>query len=73
MFSCLNISPILIGSSRQFVGFNTEVDESVIDCIWKRAVEFFPKLREMNLSQLRKGTEVRVGLRPYSKYSFWVC
>lgn len=55
------------GSSRQFVGYNTEVNETIIDCIWKRAGDFFPKLRQTSLSELRKSRKVRVGLRPYSK------
>ncbi|XP_031406472.1 uncharacterized protein LOC116215050 [Punica granatum] len=56
---------LVLGSSRQFVGFNTEVDETIIDCIWKRAGEFFPKLREISLSEIRECRKVRVGLRPY--------
>jgi len=55
------------GSSRQFVGFSTEADASIIDSIWKRVQEFFPKLREMNLVEIGKDRKVRIGLRPYSK------
>ena len=55
------------GSSRQFVGFSTEVEESVIDIIWKRAMVFFPNLREQPLSDFIERREVRVGLRPYSE------
>lgn len=65
-FSCTNQLPST-GSSREFVGYNTEVDETVIDCIWKRAGDFFPRLREISLSEIRKSGKVRVGLRPYSK------
>ncbi|KAF4383178.1 hypothetical protein F8388_009209 [Cannabis sativa] len=53
------------GSSRQFAGFNTETEESVINLIWERAMDFFPKLREQTLSDFIERREVRVGLRPY--------
>lgn len=56
---------LLLGSSRQLVGFSTEVDESIIDRIWERAREFFPALKKMSLRDLSKSREVRVGLRPY--------
>lgn len=58
---------IFSGSSRQFAGFSSEVDERIITGIWKRAVEFFPKLKELPLSEFSKGRKVRVGLRPYSE------
>ncbi|KAL4573624.1 hypothetical protein LXL04_020437 [Taraxacum kok-saghyz] len=45
---------LVLGSSRQFVGFNTEINEQIINKIWERAQEFFPSLRE-----------VRIGLRPH--------
>lgn len=68
-FTCssFNSSSIFTGSSRQFAGFNTEVDESIIDRIWARAAEFFPKLRNLSLTDFIKDRKVRVGLRPYSK------
>ncbi|XP_006345712.1 glycine oxidase [Solanum tuberosum] len=56
---------LVLGSSRQLVGFNTEVDESVINHIWKRVGEFIPALRHESLEDLRQSREVRVGLRPY--------
>ncbi|KAK7293223.1 hypothetical protein RJT34_16086 [Clitoria ternatea] len=56
---------LLFGSSREFVGFNTDLDESVIGYIWKRAGEFFPKLRTLSLSDLSAARKVRIGLRPY--------
>ncbi|XP_010069584.2 glycine oxidase [Eucalyptus grandis] len=56
---------LVLGSSRQFVGFSTEADASIIDSIWKRVQEFFPKLREMNLVEIGKDRKVRIGLRPY--------
>ncbi|CAB4291119.1 unnamed protein product [Prunus armeniaca] len=56
---------IVLGSSRQFAGFCSELEESIISRIWDRAGEFFPKLREKSLSDFSKSREVRVGLRPY--------
>ncbi|KAG8388858.1 hypothetical protein BUALT_Bualt02G0168700 [Buddleja alternifolia] len=56
---------LVLGSSRQLVGFNTEIVESIIDRIWERAGEFFPTLKEVSLKDLSKSREVRVGLRPY--------
>ncbi|XP_031112267.1 uncharacterized protein LOC116016248 [Ipomoea triloba] len=56
---------LVLGSSRQLVGFSTEVDESIINRIWERAGEFFPLLRKESLIDLRQNREVRVGLRPY--------
>ncbi|XVE79369.1 hypothetical protein DITRI_Ditri14bG0052800 [Diplodiscus trichospermus] len=51
--------------SREFVGFSTKVDESTIRHIWKRAREFFSKIKEQSLVYLIKNRKVRVGLRPY--------
>ncbi|KAK2965819.1 hypothetical protein RJ640_025328, partial [Escallonia rubra] len=56
---------LVLGSSRQFVGFSTDIDESIINRIWERAGEFFPTLRELSLRDLSKSREVRIGLRPY--------
>lgn len=56
---------LVLGSSRQFVGFDTEIDESIINRIWERAVEFFPALIEFSLRDFRESREVRIGLRPY--------
>ncbi|KAK9087917.1 hypothetical protein Syun_030311 [Stephania yunnanensis] len=56
---------LVLGSSRQFAGFNTEVEDSIINRIWTRAGEFFPALRELELSNLSDSKKVRVGLRPY--------
>ncbi|XP_016541734.1 glycine oxidase isoform X3 [Capsicum annuum] len=56
---------LVLGSSRQLVGFSTEVDESVINHIWQRVGEFIPALRQESLEDLRQSREVRVGLRPY--------
>ncbi|KAK7256199.1 hypothetical protein RIF29_29637 [Crotalaria pallida] len=56
---------LLIGSSREFVGFNTDLNESVVSHIWKRVGEFFPKLKKLSLSDLSASRKVRIGLRPY--------
>ncbi|PIN06232.1 hypothetical protein CDL12_21220 [Handroanthus impetiginosus] len=56
---------LVLGSSRQLIGFNTEIDESIIHRIWDRAGEFFPILKEVSLRDLIQSREVRVGLRPY--------
>ncbi|MGG4218226.1 FAD-binding oxidoreductase [Paenibacillus jamilae] len=51
---------ILIGSSRQFVGMDTGVDQQVIRLIARRAIRFFPALA--NVSLMRAYT----GLRPWT-------
>ncbi|XP_062174768.1 uncharacterized protein LOC133879953 isoform X1 [Alnus glutinosa] len=56
---------LVLGSSRQFSGFSSEVDEPIITHIWKRAGEFFPTLKELPLSDFSKSRKVRIGLRPY--------
>ncbi|XP_076950728.1 uncharacterized protein LOC143623766 isoform X2 [Bidens hawaiensis] len=56
---------LVLGSSRQFVGFSTEISEHIINQIWERAVEFFPCLKDLSLSDLEKARQVRVGLRPF--------
>lgn len=50
------------------MGFDTEADEFIIRCIWERAAEFFPKLRDISLEDFIRNRKVRVGLRPYSKF-----
>ncbi|KAF8014710.1 hypothetical protein BT93_H0500 [Corymbia citriodora subsp. variegata] len=52
---------LVLGSSRQFVGFCTEANASIIDSIWKRAQEFFPKLREMNLAEIGENRKCLMG------------
>ncbi|EOX93737.1 FAD-dependent oxidoreductase family protein isoform 2 [Theobroma cacao] len=56
---------LILGSSRQFAGFSTEVEDSIILHIWKRAGDFIPKLKELSLKNFIKNRNVRVGLRPY--------
>ncbi|XP_057964770.1 uncharacterized protein LOC131155565 isoform X3 [Malania oleifera] len=56
---------LLLGSSRQFAGFSTESEETIIHHIWERAGEFFPTLRGIPLKNFIQSRKVRVGLRPY--------
>ncbi|KAL5719925.1 hypothetical protein ACHQM5_012649 [Ranunculus cassubicifolius] len=56
---------LVLGSSRQFAGFDTTIDESIVDQIWKRAGEYLPILRDVSLVDIAKSRKVRVGLRPY--------
>ncbi|OJH18994.1 glycine oxidase [Bacillus obstructivus] len=51
----------LIGSSREFVGFNTKVNNEVIKCIANRAIRFYPKMADMMV--IRSYT----GLRPWTE------
>lgn len=57
---------LVLGSSRQFTGFNTEVEESIINRIWERAGIFFPALRKHTLLNFIRSRRIKVGLRPYS-------
>ncbi|MFB5267868.1 NAD(P)/FAD-dependent oxidoreductase [Paenibacillus enshidis] len=50
----------LIGSSRQFVGMDTSVDQQVIRLIARRAIRFFPVLANMPLMR------AYTGLRPWT-------
>ncbi|XP_058102392.1 uncharacterized protein LOC131246360 isoform X2 [Magnolia sinica] len=56
----------VLGSSREFSGFNTEVEESILNRIWERAGIFFPALRELQLMDFTMNRKTRIGLRPYS-------
>jgi len=51
---------LLLGSSREFAGFNKEVNPEVISEIAKRCIRFFPALAELHT--IRSWA----GLRPYS-------
>ncbi|MFS0644445.1 NAD(P)/FAD-dependent oxidoreductase [Siminovitchia sp. 179-K 8D1 HS] len=51
----------LIGSSREFVGFNTKVRQEVIQCIARRAIRFYPKMADMMMIRSY------AGLRPYTE------
>lgn len=56
---------LVLGSSREFAGFNTDVNESIIARIWERASEFFPTMKEISFSEIKSSSKVRIGLRPY--------
>ncbi|MFJ7971872.1 NAD(P)/FAD-dependent oxidoreductase [Psychrobacillus sp. NPDC096389] len=51
----------LIGSSRQFAGFDTRVDHEVTKYIAKRAVRFYPKIADMTVIR------TYAGLRPWTE------
>lgn len=50
----------LLGSSREFVGFDTKVNHKVIRLIAKRAIEYFPEMK--NIDVIRS----YAGLRPWT-------
>lgn len=50
----------LIGSSREFVGFNTKVNMDIVRCIARRAVRFYPKMADFNFIR------TYAGLRPWT-------
>ncbi|KAJ0969317.1 hypothetical protein J5N97_022194 [Dioscorea zingiberensis] len=58
------IGNLVLGSSRQFIGFNKELDESIVQRIWDRAGDFFPSLRVLS-HDINQYKEIRIGLRPY--------
>lgn len=51
----------LIGSSREFVGFNTKVSNEIIKCIANRAIRFYPKMADMMIIRSY------AGLRPWTE------
>src|SRR5699024_2468296 len=51
----------LIGSSREFVGFNTKVNHEITKYIAKRATRFYPKIAQMNVIRSY------AGLRPWTE------
>ncbi|SFB14846.1 sarcosine oxidase subunit beta [Lentibacillus halodurans] len=51
----------LIGSSREFVGFDVKVNHEITKNIAKRAVRFFPKMAEMTVIR------TYAGLRPWTE------
>ena len=51
----------LIGSSRQFVGFDTKVNHDVVKMIARRAVRFYPKIADMSIIR------TYAGLRPWTE------
>lgn len=51
----------LIGSSREFNGFDTTVNRDVLTCMAKRALRFFPKISDMTVIRSY------AGLRPWTE------
>lgn len=51
----------LIGSSREFVGFHTRINNEVIKCIANRAIRFYPKMANMMVIRSY------AGLRPWTE------
>ena len=51
----------MIGSSREFVGFDTKVDYKVIRQIAKRALRFYPQMADMTVIR------TYAGLRPWTE------
>jgi len=51
----------LIGSSREFNGFNTKVNQEVTNYIAKRAMRFYPKIADMTV------VRTYAGLRPWTE------
>lgn len=51
----------LIGSSREFVGFHTKINNEVIKCIANRAIRFYPKMSDMMVIRSY------AGLRPWTE------
>lgn len=51
----------LLGSSREFTGFDTSVDWGVVKSITRRCMRFYPKLSDMNLIRMY------AGMRPWTE------
>ncbi|XP_060676458.1 uncharacterized protein LOC107427718 [Ziziphus jujuba] len=49
---------LVLGSSSQFAGLSSEVEEYILNSIWNRATEFFPKQREQPFSDFIKNRRV---------------
>lgn len=56
---------LVLGSSRQFAGFDCEPEDVVVNSIFERAAKFLPALNKISLRELLKGGHIRIGLRPY--------
>ena len=54
---------ILVGSSREFQGWDSEPSPRIVDSIMQHACEFLPDLAQPS----REACDVRVGLRPFSR------
>ncbi|NQF17657.1 FAD-binding oxidoreductase [Brevibacillus sp. RS1.1] len=51
----------LIGSSRQFAGFDTQIDLNVVRCMARRALRFYPKIADFAIIR------TYCGLRPWTE------
>src|SRR5699024_12042964 len=51
----------LMSSSRVCVGYNEKVDSNVVETIAKRAMRFFPKMHDFNM------TRAYTGFRPFTE------
>ena len=52
----------LVGSAREFSGWDTTPQQDIQDAIMQRAAQFLPGLAQHDCA----GDDVRVGLRPYA-------
>ncbi|XP_057515432.1 uncharacterized protein LOC130796983 isoform X1 [Amaranthus tricolor] len=57
---------LLVGSSRQFVGFDKELDMNIVEQIWGRVQELFPALKKVSLESLSQEMKIRIGFCPYT-------
>jgi glycine/D-amino acid oxidase-like deaminating enzyme len=53
---------LLVGSSREFAGFDSQAPEAVLESIMQRAAQFLPGLAAVQ----RQDIHVRAGPRPYA-------
>ena len=53
---------LLVGSSRELSGFDSQANEHVVEAILERASRFLPALQHVSVTR----AAVRVGLRPFS-------
>uniref|UniRef100_A0A0D6R238 FAD-dependent oxidoreductase domain-containing protein 1 n=1 Tax=Araucaria cunninghamii TaxID=56994 RepID=A0A0D6R238_ARACU len=56
---------LVLGSSRQFAGFDCQMENAVVTSILERAAKFLPVLSELSLLQLTRDGHIRIGFRPY--------
>ncbi|CAK9271540.1 unnamed protein product [Sphagnum jensenii] len=56
---------LLLGSSREFTGFDVGTRNEVLECIMRQASKFLPALADVSLQQAIGSGRVRTGLRPY--------
>lgn len=56
---------VLLGSSRQFAGFDYNLQYDVMESILQKAAEYLPALANLHLAEALINGSVRVGHRPY--------